>query len=54
VLSRNLSNNNQSIVDSVIVTLYLRNATKEDEHSLLYIHDKATCFVNYDEVFKEE
>jgi len=37
------------------VMQYYRRKRKEDEHSFLYIHDKATFFVNYDEVvFKEE
>jgi len=34
---------------------YYRKKRHKDEHSFLYIHDKATFFVNYDEVvFKEE
>jgi len=34
---------------------YYRRKRKEDEHSFLYIHDKTTFFVNYDEVvFKDE
>lgn len=37
------------------VMQYYRRKRKEDEHSFLYIHDKATFFVNHDEVvFKEE
>jgi len=34
---------------------YYRKKRHEEDHSFLYIHDKATFFVNYDEVvFKEE